>query len=85
MDTFHSRIQKALNDTALQAALDGNAERRPQAFKEAYKSLPKDLHNMRRQAHKVKEQTIKNLDKYLAEFTKNAEENGFIACPFFFF
>ena len=40
---FEARIQRSLSDPALQAALDGNAERRLKARTAAFTSLPDDL------------------------------------------
>jgi L-lactate dehydrogenase complex protein LldF len=77
-DTFHKKIRAALENPSLQAALDGNAERRRSARHQAYASLPKDLNTMRQRAHAVRAQTIKNLDAYLEKFLANAQRNGLI-------
>jgi L-lactate dehydrogenase complex protein LldF len=77
-DIFHQKIQKALADPNLQAALDGNAERRISAREQAYASLPEDLQTMRQRAHAVRAETIANLDHYLEQFIARAQANGLI-------
>jgi len=77
-DIFHQKIQKALADPNLQAALDGNAERRISAREQAYASLPEDLQKMRQRAHAVRAETIANLDRYLEQFIVKAQANGLI-------
>jgi L-lactate dehydrogenase complex protein LldF len=77
-DAFHSKIKQSLDNPNLQAALDGNAERRRVARETAYQSLPEDLQVMRQRAHEVRARTILNLDQYLAQFVENARVNGMI-------
>ena len=75
---FRKKIRDALADENLQAALDGNAERRASAFDSAYKSLPQDLQYMRRRAHAVRTDVIDNHKVYLEQFIEQAQKNGFI-------
>ncbi|MBP1702469.1 MAG: hypothetical protein H6Q38_1576, partial [Chloroflexi bacterium] len=62
---FHARIHRSLSNPSLQAALDGNAERRLNARQAAFASLPDDLQTYRRRAHAVRAETIARLDHYL--------------------
>jgi len=75
---FHSSIRTALSNPILQAALDGNAERRQAAFQQAYLSLPQDLTIMRQRAHAIRAETISNLDSNLDKFAAKASSNGMI-------
>ena len=77
-DPFHRHIRTALANPGLQAALDGNAERRMQAREIALASLPEDWIVMRRRAHAVRAQTIAHLDRYLEQFVERAGSNGLI-------
>lgn len=77
-DPFHRHIRTALANPGLQAALDGNAERRMQAREIALASLPEDWMVMRRRAHAVRLQTIAHLERYLEQFVEQAESNGMI-------
>lgn len=74
---FRERIRKSISDEALQAALDGNAERRVQGRIAAFASLPD--HSLRRQrAHTIRAEVIRHLDEYLANFINKVESNGII-------
>jgi L-lactate dehydrogenase complex protein LldF len=73
---FRTKIRAALSDLELQKALDGNADRRQQAFTDAYASLPEALQVMRARAHRIRAETIANLDAYLEQFSANARRNG---------
>ncbi len=75
---FYQKIDQALSDSNLQAALDANAERRINARVTAFTSLTEDLSILRQRAHNVRLNTIEHLDYYLATFRKKALENGFI-------
>lgn len=75
MSTFHERIQRAILDDNLQAALDANAERRVTGRLAAFASLP-DWPARRRQAHTIREQVIEDLEEHLDRFTRNLEANG---------
>ena len=73
---FRDRVRAALADEQLQSALDGNAERRQKAFTHALDPLPGGRQAVRQRAHAVRAQVIAELDRYLGEFTTNAEANG---------
>lgn len=75
---FYKKIESSLQNPALQAALDGNADRRKAARASAYASLPEDLVHMRQQAHRVRAQVIANLPGYLEQFMQNVKQNGMI-------
>ncbi len=75
---FETRIHSSLSDPALQAALDGNAERRLKARQSAYASLPDDLQTFRRRAHAVRADVIANLERYQEQFIANARTNGMV-------
>jgi L-lactate dehydrogenase complex protein LldF len=77
-DKFHAKIKTALADDNLQAALDANAERRIQARKQAYASLPEDLEALRQRAHAMRLATIDNLEGYLEQFVQHTQQNGLI-------
>jgi L-lactate dehydrogenase complex protein LldF len=77
-DTFHAKIRTAIADENLQTALDRNAETRRDAGGKAYASLTEDLQNLRQRAHAVRAGVIADHDRYLEEFTANAQLNGFI-------
>ena len=72
---FLRRARRAIADPALQSALDRNAVNRQTAWQQALASLP-DGEAMRTQARRVREQTIENLDSYLAQFTDQLLQNG---------
>jgi len=75
-ESFHKRIQHSLENPGLQAALDGNAERRKNARQQAYASLPEELETLRQRAHAVRAHTIANLEEIQAQFITNARLNG---------
>jgi len=77
-DTFHAHIRAAIADQNLQTALDKNAEQRIAARTTAYESLTEDLQVLRRRAHQVRSEVIANHERYLEEFIRNAQINGFI-------
>ena len=77
-DTFHAKIRTAIADESLQTALDRNAETRRDAGGKAYASLTEDLQILRQRAHSVRAEVIADHDRYLKEFTTNAQLNGFI-------
>ncbi|MEW6717693.1 MAG: LUD domain-containing protein [Chloroflexota bacterium] len=74
-DPFRTQIRAALANSALQAALDANAERRNQGRQQAFASLP-DLQERRQRAHAVRSEVIAHLDDYLQEFIERLGENG---------
>ncbi len=73
---FHRHIHTALADSQLQAALDGNAERRLRALTQAFASIPEGRQALRQRAHAMRAGVIANLESYLAEFIAHATENG---------
>jgi L-lactate dehydrogenase complex protein LldF len=75
---FYVRIREALNNPALQSALDANAERRFLARQHAISSVDEDWEVLRARAHKIRTQVISNLDGYLEQFVQKTRENGFI-------
>lgn len=75
---FQRHIRTALQNANLQLALDGNAERRHRARLEAYAALDADVEDLRRRAHAVRAETLAHLERYLDEFTANAEANGMV-------
>jgi L-lactate dehydrogenase complex protein LldF len=78
VDTFHKHIRTALANESLQIALDANAERRIAARKQALDSLSEDWQVLRQRAHKVRLETITNLNDYLDQFISQATANGVI-------
>jgi L-lactate dehydrogenase complex protein LldF len=78
VDTFHKHIRTALANESLQIALDANAERRIAARKQALDSLSEDWQVLRQRAHKVRLETITNLNDYLDQFISHATANGMI-------
>ncbi|HEY5901916.1 MAG TPA: LUD domain-containing protein, partial [Anaerolineales bacterium] len=77
MDSFHQRIELAIQDPGLQQALDANAERRLNGRIAAFASLP-DWPDRRQRAHAVRADVIEHLDRYLDQFAGNAAANGLI-------
>lgn len=75
---FHEKIRISLENPGLQAALDGNAERRLQARRQAYASLPEDLAILRQRAHAVRARVIANLEETLTHFKEQASANGIV-------
>ena len=74
-NAFRESIRNSIADEALQAALDGNAERRCQGRAIAFASLPD--HNQRRQrAHAIRSEVVANLEAYLTRFIAKVEANG---------
>lgn len=77
-DSFHLKIQKAIDNPGLQAALDANAERRVAGRDAALGSLSEDPTLLRQRAHDLRAHTVANLDRYLEEFIHSAQDNGMI-------
>ena len=75
--SFHRRIRESLRDVNLQAALDGNAERRIRVRQEAFATLD-DPQGMRQRAHGVRAEVIQHQDAYLEQFIQQASANGMI-------
>ena len=72
---FLKKAHEALANPTLQKALDQNAERRGRGRERAFSTLPNPEHT-RQEAAQIRRQTIDNLEKVLAQFIKNAQENG---------
>lgn len=75
---FKHKIQQALGNAPLQAALDDNAERRRTARLAAFATLEADGVIVRQRAHDIRRRVIENLDGYLDQFTRQAQANGMI-------
>jgi len=78
MNPFREQINTALSNPALQSALDANALKRLLARQKAYASLPEPLDVLRERAHRMRAETIQNLDSYLGQFAAKVKENGII-------
>lgn len=78
MSLFRQKIQSAIADQGLQAALDKNAAQRLVAREKAYTGLPEDFKTLKQKAHAVRADVIANLDKYLSQFIQKVQENGII-------
>lgn len=72
---FRAGIRQKIADSALQAALDGNAEKRAQGRAAAFASLP-DWAQRRQRAHAIRANVIANLDAHLSHFIRKVEGNG---------
>ncbi len=74
-ETFDQNARDALNDPVLHGAMrflaDNFAERRRVAM-----ASVDDWEGLRERARSIKEETLLNLDKYLAQFVENAEKLG---------
>ncbi|OGO26037.1 MAG: hypothetical protein A2W33_02570 [Chloroflexi bacterium RBG_16_52_11] len=75
---FRAQIRSALANPVLQEALDANAKRRSEARQDALASLPEDWHTLRRRAHTLRAGIVDSLDEHLAEFIRQAQNNGII-------
>ena len=75
--SFRRRISISLADSHLQAALDGNAERRIRVRQEAMASLA-DPQGLRQRAHAIRAEVIDHLEAYLEQFIQQAQANGMI-------
>jgi len=74
---FRAKIREKIADSALQAALDANAQRRVQGRITAFESLP-DWRERRQRAHAVRAEVIAHLDDYLDRFIAKIVANGLI-------
>ncbi len=72
---FLKKAHEALANPTLQKALDQNAERRGRERERAFATLPNPEHT-RKEAARIRRQTIDNLEEYLTQFIKHAQENG---------
>lgn len=73
---LRAKIREQIADSALQAALDANAQRRVQGRIVAFQSLP-DWRERRRRAHAIRAEVIAHLDAYLDQFIAKVAANGF--------
>ena len=76
MTLFREKIREKISDNTLQAALDGNAEKRVKGRINAFASIP-DWRERRQRAHAIRADVIEHLDEYLEQFTAKVQENGF--------
>ncbi len=74
-NAFRESIRNSIANEALQAALDGNAERRCQGRETAFASLP-DHSQRRHRAHAIRSEVVANLEAYLTRFISRVEANG---------
>ena len=72
---FRARVREALADAPLQEALDRNAERRRAAWEGAFATLP-DADEARREARRIRVDTLDRLEDLLGQFRLRLEENG---------
>ncbi len=77
MQLFREKIREKIANQALQAALDGNAEKRFKGRLAAFASLP-DWRERRQKTHAVRAEVIEHLDQYLAQLIENVQKNGII-------
>lgn len=74
-ETFDANARAALNDVQLRGALRNATSLFGKRRLAAANSLP-DWEDLRTQARSIKDHTLLNLEKYLEEFTANAEKSG---------
>lgn len=74
---LHTAIRNAIANPNLQAALDGNAQRRVNGRLTAFASLP-DWRERRQRAHAVRAEVIENLEQHLQRFCQQASANGLL-------
>ncbi|GAB4482417.1 MAG: hypothetical protein OHK0031_05000 [Anaerolineales bacterium] len=74
---LQTAIQNAIANPNLQAALDGNAQRRVNGRLTAFASLP-DWRERHQRAHAVRAEVIENLEQQLQRFCQQASANGLI-------
>src|SRR5882724_5506808 len=74
-ETFDANARAALNDVQLRGALRNATSLFGKRRLAAANSLP-DWEDLRTQARSIKDHTLLNLEKYLDEFTANAEAAG---------
>jgi len=72
---FLKKAHEALANSTLQKALDQNAERRGSGRLRAFSTLP-NPERTRQEAAQIRRKTVDNLEEYLAQFVKGAQENG---------
>src|ERR1043165_929042 len=74
-ETFRENAKAALADTHLRGALKNATSLFGERRKEAAASLP-NWEALRTQARAIKDEALSHLDRYLEEFTRNAERRG---------
>jgi L-lactate dehydrogenase complex protein LldF len=74
-ETFDQNARAALNDPQLRGALDNLAKTFGDRRQAAIQTVD-DWEGLRNQARQIKDDTLSNLDKYLEQFTDNAEKAG---------
>jgi L-lactate dehydrogenase complex protein LldF len=74
---FKQSIRQAIDNPYLQTALDINAERRKQARRDAYQSLPVEQDKLKQRAREIRFEVISNLESYLERFSRRLIEHGF--------
>ena len=72
---FLKKAHEALENPTLQKALDQNAELRESGQESAFSTLLHAEHTLK-EAALIRRNTIDNLEEYLAQFIKRAQENG---------
>ena len=72
---FLKMAHEALANPTLQKALDQNAERQESGHMSAFSTLPHPEHTLK-EAAQIRRKTIDNVEEYLAQFIKRAQENG---------
>ncbi len=77
MITPREAIRQALANSALQAALDANAQRRREARACSYASLPEPWEVMRHRAAAARSDMLAHWDEVFDQFVANARRNGF--------
>ncbi|HTK37771.1 MAG TPA: LutB/LldF family L-lactate oxidation iron-sulfur protein, partial [Pyrinomonadaceae bacterium] len=74
-ETFGQNAREALRDTQLRGALDNLVKTFGNRRKEVIKTVD-DWEGLRNEARRIKDETLGHLDKYLEQFTGNAEKAG---------
>jgi L-lactate dehydrogenase complex protein LldF len=77
MTDFQAKVRQALADDHLQEALDRNASRRRQAWESAFATLANPA-AARREARRIREDTLDHLTDLLPVFRRSLQENGFL-------
>jgi L-lactate dehydrogenase complex protein LldF len=72
---FLKKAHEALANPTLQKALDQNAELQESGHDSAFSTLPHPEDTLK-EAAQIRRNTIDNLEEYLAQFIKRAQENG---------
>jgi L-lactate dehydrogenase complex protein LldF len=78
MSLFRTNIKSAIQNQALQAALDKNYAQRIVARESAYADLDEDIETIRQKTRTIRTTVIDSLNFYLEQFIQQAQKNGFI-------